>query len=97
MDREEFDAKVVNPVADKPQLVGLANFHLGNLWAAVAGLGDLGHRVAVDFAAAPAPLEWPKMLYMGAGTAPGETTLVETTADEKAALAAGWRKTPKAA
>lgn len=97
MDKEEFDRKILAPISDKPQLVGLAQFHLSNLHAAIAGLGDMGHKVALDFAPAPPPLEWPKMLYRGAGRAPDEITQVETTEAQKTALASGWRLTPKAA
>jgi hypothetical protein len=86
MDFNEFRQKVVFPVADRPQLVGLANFHLDNMHAAIAGLQNMGHRVEVGFAEAPAPLQFPKMLYHPDGT----TLEVVNSAAEIAAKADGW-------
>lgn len=95
MDKADFDKAVLDPIADKPQLHGLAVAYLAELHAACDGLMGLGHRVALGFASAPAPQEWPKMLYTGAGVGPGETMMVSTTEEQAKALAEGWRTTPR--
>lgn len=94
MDKAEFDSRIMAPIADKPQLVGLAQFHLANLHSAIAGLANMGHRVSLDFAPPPPTVEWPKMIYRGSGVGPEDTMLVSGQQQEDDALADGWRLTP---
>lgn len=96
MDKEAFDKVILNPIADQPQRVGLAQMHLANLHTAVAGLAEMGHRVALSFAAAPTPVEWPKMLYRSSGIGPGNTMEVHSRQHQDNMVAEGWRTHPTA-
>jgi hypothetical protein len=80
--------KIIDPVADKPQLVGLANYHLDNLKAALDGLDNLGYKIEVVFSSGSAPLQYPKMLYRDIG----ENYTVENSTEEMQALKDGWRQ-----
>ena len=92
MDPTDFDNKVLSPLGDKPQLEGLAKYHLANLHAAIKGLHDMGYRVALDFAPEPPPLEFPKMLY--SDDMPYEI-VVENSDEASKAMENGYRATPK--
>lgn len=96
IDWDEFVKDVKAPFGDHPQSVGLADFHLANLKAAMEGLLVLGHRVGVGFVPAPAPIEWPKMMYRSSGIGPGNTMEVSSHDAQRAALHEGWRLHPTA-
>lgn len=80
--------KILDPISDKPQLVGLATYHLENLKAAMDGLDNLGYKIEMVFSSGSAPLQYPKMLYRDIG----ENYTVENSTEEMEALRAGWRQ-----
>lgn len=84
---EELRSRITTMLADAPQRMGQATVHLMDIERGLAGLAQLGHTVMLELGTPPVAIQYPKMLYNAAG----EMKVVNSSDEEAAAEAEGWK------